>query len=148
MQPALRLSIPESSNIYCARELFHRKSFLSTALKRAAERFRSQTFTTGCLVGDLHMVLQNGGLLVYENAHLLCEAAPIALVVEQAGGVAFNDAGHKILDLKVEEDHNRSVTLVIGSKLFVENLGFGAMNGNGHGNGMSAHDEAIAAIDA
>lgn len=151
LQPSLRLSIPESSsNVYCQRELFLGESVLSNALKRAADRHRTQTFTTGCLISDLHMVLQSGGLLVAENVHFLCEAAPIALIIEQAGGVAYDGRGTRILELKIEEDHNRSVTIVAGSSLFVRNLEIGAMNGNGNGNGntMSAHGEAIAALDA
>jgi fructose-1,6-bisphosphatase len=107
-------------------------SNLSSALQRCVDKFRGSTFTSGCLVGDLHMLLQTGGLLVAESAHLLCEAAPVALVIEQAGGVAVDQFGNRILGLAIEEDHNAEVTMVVGSRLAITHLQLGSGTGNGH----------------
>lgn len=152
LQPAVRILIPESSTVYAAREFLLRDpshSPASAALQKSIERYRSRTFTTGGLVGDLHMLLQTGGILVHEDAHLLCEAAPIALVVEQAGGAAYTSLGKRVLDCGVEEDHNVAVTIVVGSKMIVQGLHLTALgSGNGNGHGDADRSEAVAMLDA
>lgn len=49
---------------------------------------------------------------------LMCEAAPMAMIVEQAGGMAI-DGHRRILDIEPSELHQR-VPLFIGSRLDVE----------------------------
>ncbi|RPJ42644.1 MAG: class 1 fructose-bisphosphatase, partial [Deltaproteobacteria bacterium] len=51
---------------------------------------------------------------------LLCEAAPLAMVVEAAGGMA-TDGKTRILDLEPHELHDR-VPLFIGSQKDVEKV--------------------------
>ncbi len=76
----------------------------------------------GSLVADLHRNLLSGGIFLYpadtKNPHgklrLLYEAAPLALVVEQAGGAA-TDGRREILDVAPTTLHERT-PLVIGSK--------------------------------
>jgi len=76
----------------------------------------------GSLVADIHRNLMSGGIFLYPadtNAprgklRLLYEAAPLALVVEQAGGAAF-DGTTDILDIAPTELHQRT-PLIIGSK--------------------------------
>ncbi len=76
---------------------------------------------TGALVADLHRSLLEGGLYLYpaDVAHpegklrLLYECAPLALVVERAGGRA-STGRQRILDLPVASIHQR-IPLVIGS---------------------------------
>ncbi len=51
---------------------------------------------------------------------LVCEAAPLAMVVEQAGGMA-TDGKSRILDIDPQELHQR-VPLFIGSKNDVERV--------------------------
>lgn len=76
---------------------------------------------SGALVADLHRILVDGGIYFYpaDNAHrdgklrLTYECAPLAFVVEQAGGRA--STGHTpILEIKPESIHQRS-QLAIGS---------------------------------
>jgi fructose-1,6-bisphosphatase I len=76
----------------------------------------------GSLVADFHRNLLSGGIFLYpaDSKHpkgklrLLYEAAPLALLAEQAGGSATD--GHRpILDIVPDELHQR-VPLVIGSK--------------------------------
>jgi fructose-1,6-bisphosphatase I len=79
----------------------------------------------GALVADFHRNLLYGGIYMYpadsQDPHkphgklrLLCEAAPLAFIVEQAGGAA-TDGKQRILDIKATELHER-VPLFIGCK--------------------------------
>ena len=76
---------------------------------------------TGALVADVHRCLLEGGLYFYpaDAAHqqgklrLLYECAPLAFVVEQAGGCASSGAA-RILDIQADTLHQR-MPLVIGS---------------------------------
>jgi fructose-1,6-bisphosphatase I len=79
----------------------------------------------GSLVADFHRNLIKGGIFLYPRdkksqfsegkLRLLYEAAPMAMIVEQAGGVAITDDGRRILDIKPQDLHQR-VPLIIGSK--------------------------------
>jgi fructose-1,6-bisphosphatase I len=83
----------------------------------------------GSLVADVHRNLISGGIFLYPAAtnypqgklRLLYEAAPLALVVEQAGGRA-TDGCRSILDI-VPEDLHQHTPLVIGSR---DDVGFAA----------------------
>ena len=76
----------------------------------------------GSLVADIHRNLISGGIFLYPadtrssegKLRLLYEAAPLALVVEQAGGAA-TDGRRPILDLVPKSLHQRT-PLFIGSK--------------------------------
>lgn len=77
---------------------------------------------SGALVGDIHRILMQGGVFLYPGTvkkpegklRLLYETAPLAYLVEQAGGRASD--GHKdILDLTADKLHQRT-PLIIGSK--------------------------------
>lgn len=75
------------------------------------------------MVGDMHRVLIRGGIFMYpsdnRNAQqpaklrLLYEANPIAMLVENAGGKAFNEA-QRILDIESIALHQR-VAVIMGS---------------------------------
>ncbi len=79
----------------------------------------------GSLVADVHRNLMSGGIFLYPADHaspqgklrLLYEAAPLALLVEQAGGAA-TDGREPILDLVPLTLHQRT-PLLIGSKVDV-----------------------------
>lgn len=76
---------------------------------------------TGALVADLHRSLVEGGVYLYpaDGGHpegklrLLYECAPLAFVVEQAGGRASTGL-RRILDIQAKSIHQR-VPLIIGS---------------------------------
>lgn len=80
----------------------------------------------GSLVADFHRNLMKGGIYLYPattkspqgKLRLLYEANPLAMIVEQAGGLA-TDGTARILDLKPTELHQRC-PLYIGSKNMVE----------------------------
>ncbi len=80
----------------------------------------------GSLVSDFHRNLIKGGIFLYPRdkrggsgdagkLRLLYEASPLAMLVEQAGGLAVTDDGRRILDIVPDGLHQR-VSLVIGSK--------------------------------
>jgi len=83
----------------------------------------------GSFVADFHRNLLYGGIFMYPadkkdpakprgKLRLLCEVAPMAFILEQAGGAA-TDGEQNILDIKPSALHER-VPVFIGSKLDVE----------------------------
>jgi fructose-1,6-bisphosphatase I len=80
----------------------------------------------GSLVADLHRNLISGGIFLYPGdarsaegkLRLLYEAAPLAFVVEQAGGLA-TDGQRPILDLVPHQLHQKT-PFIVGSKADVE----------------------------
>lgn len=83
----------------------------------------------GSLVADFHRNLLDGGIYYYPaditdpakprgKLRLLCEANPLAFLVEQAGGYA-SDGHQRILDIQPTSLHQR-VPLYIGSRELVE----------------------------
>ncbi len=80
----------------------------------------------GSLVADFHRNLLEGGVFFYPGQlekpegklRLLYEAAPLAFLIEQAGGYA-SDGKHAILDITPSTLHQR-VPLFIGDRILVE----------------------------
>ena len=80
----------------------------------------------GSLVADVHRNLISGGIFLYPGdtrsaqgkLRLLYEGAPLAFVVEQAGGAA-TDGCRRIMDIAPADLHQRT-PLVIGSRSDVE----------------------------
>ncbi|MCB0768962.1 MAG: fructose-1,6-bisphosphatase, partial [Flavobacteriales bacterium] len=80
----------------------------------------------GSLVADFHRNLLKGGIYIYPSTakaplgklRLLYEANPLAMIVEQAGGMA-TDGTTRIMELRPTELHQRC-PLYIGSKGMVE----------------------------
>lgn len=83
----------------------------------------------GSLVADFHRNLLKGGIYMYPptekhkkgKLRLLYEANPMAMIIEQAGGMAVDHEGQRILDIVPNSIHER-VPLYIGSRSMVENL--------------------------
>lgn len=82
----------------------------------------------GSLVADFHRTLLHGGVFLYPptkkapggKLRLLYEANPLALIAEQAGGVA-TDGRERILE-KVPRSLHQRTSLIIGSKAEVERV--------------------------
>lgn len=80
----------------------------------------------GSMVSDLHRTLLKGGVFLYPptsdhpegKLRLLYEANPIAMIVEQAGGVAL-DGHRRVLDIEPESIHQRT-PLIMGSRCEME----------------------------
>ncbi len=77
----------------------------------------------GSMVADFHRTLLRGGVFMYPpnkthsqgKLRLLYEANPIAMIAEQAGGMA-TDGNKRILDIEPTAVHQRT-PLVVGSKV-------------------------------
>ncbi|HCF05189.1 MAG: fructose-bisphosphatase [Desulfomicrobiaceae bacterium] len=126
------IRIPEQGKIYSVNEGY--TPYWDATTRKAVEYFRScdnalgrpySLRYIGSLVSDIHRNLIYGGIFLYPadcrdpkkpagKLRLMCEANPMAMIVEQAGGMAL-DGRRRILDIEPDEIHQRT-PLVIGSK--------------------------------
>jgi fructose-1,6-bisphosphatase I len=126
------IKIPERGKIYSANEGYWH--YWDQPTRDAVTYFKNpendskQVYSSryiGSLVADFHRNLLYGGIFMYPadskdpmhphgKLRLMCEANPLAMVVEQAGGMA-TDGINRILDIQPRELHER-VPLVIGSR--------------------------------
>jgi fructose-1,6-bisphosphatase I len=128
-----RIQMPPSGSIYSVNEA-NADSF-PEGYRRFLARLRSgeagRTYSSryiGSLVADFHRTLLKGGIFLYpptkQYAHgklrLMYETNPIALLAEQAGGMA-TDGKQRILDIKPTGLHQRT-PLLVGSKAEMEML--------------------------
>ena len=82
------------------------------------------------LVAEVHRILMRGGLFMYPRdtkdpakpgrLRLLCEANPMAMIVEQAGGAA-STGRQRMLDVQPQALHQR-VPVILGSRAEVERI--------------------------
>ncbi len=130
------IRIPEASMYYSVNEAYTNYWFDSTRkyieyLKQADGGKGGYSLRyIGSLVADFHRNLVKGGIFLYARdkksseksegkLRLLYEAAPLAMIAEQAGGRAITDDGRRILEIKPTHLHQR-VPLIIGSKRDVD----------------------------
>lgn len=120
------LRIPQAGPIYSFNEANYReyeepvKRYL-TALKQgsSATGGKPNARYVGALVADVHNILINGGVYGYPatrqnksgKLRLLYESAPMAMILEEAGGAASTGTG-RILDVKPSEIHQRVPTFL------------------------------------
>ncbi len=131
------IKIPQESQYYSVNEAYTNYWFDATRnyidyvkeIDPASGRPFSLRYI-GSLVADFHRNLIKGGIFLYARdrkstdkpdgkLRLLYEAAPLAMVVEQAGGRAITDDGRRILDIEPTDLHQR-VPLIIGSRVDVD----------------------------
>src|SRR5262245_42466334 len=129
-----RITIPPHGNTYSVNEANSDgfpaayQRFLAHLRARGTGRTYSSRYI-GSLVADFHRTLLRGGIFMYPptqaypqgKLRLLYEANPIALLAEQAGGLA-TDGRRRILEIVPESLHQRT-SLVVGSRVEVELLG-------------------------
>jgi fructose-1,6-bisphosphatase I len=125
----VNITIPERGKIYSVNE--GNSMIWEEPVKRWAEWMKTPSDDkarpysaryVGSLVADFHRTLLKGGVFAYpadkKNEHgklrLMYEAAPLAMIAEQAGGSA-STGSESILDLVPHDLHQR-VPLYIGSK--------------------------------
>ena len=122
------IRIPRRGNIYSINEGRRNEWFPPTRTyidyvqqsDKATGRPYSARYV-GSLVADFHRTLMKGGIFLYPadpknqngKLRLMYEAAPMAMIVEQAGGKASNGT-QRILDIVPTSLHQR-VPLLIGS---------------------------------
>ncbi|MFW6325929.1 MAG: class 1 fructose-bisphosphatase [Desulfovermiculus sp.] len=132
------IQIPDKGNIYSVNEAYW--NYWDGTTQRAVGMFKDPNSDLGklyslryigSLVADFHRNLLYGGIFMYPIDHrdpkkpkgklrLVCEASPLAFVVEQAGGMA-TDGVNRILDIEPHELHQRT-PLFIGSRAEVEKI--------------------------
>jgi fructose-1,6-bisphosphatase I len=95
------------------------RRFIKSIKRSVCPRY-SQRYV-GSLVADSLRVMLGGGIFLYPEdssnpkgkLRYLYEAAPIAMMIEQAGGRAITSTGRRILDVCPADLHDRS-SLIIG----------------------------------
>ncbi len=127
------IKIPEKSKYFSVNEGNYR--YWNANMQRYIDYLKEQDKNTGrpyssryigSLVADFHRNLISGGIFLYPKdkkdpnkpsgkLRLLYEAAPLAYVVEQAGGRAITGDGREIMEIEPEELHQR-VPLIIGCR--------------------------------
>lgn len=123
--------IPRSGNIYSFNDANSPtwdpavnnflKDFKSNEIAGSSHTRKPTARYMGALVADTHNILLNGGIFGYPGSkskpsgklRLVYEANPIALILEEAGGMASNGVS-RILDTPVLDVHQRT-PLFIGS---------------------------------
>ena len=133
------ITMPERGKIYSVNEAYteywDERTRAVINYFKSSKNDRGKPYTAryiGAMVADFHRNLLYGGIYMYPadsldphkphgKLRLLCEAAPLAFIAEQAGGAA-TDGNQRILDIKATELHER-VPLFIGCKADVEKAG-------------------------
>ncbi|MFW5820450.1 MAG: class 1 fructose-bisphosphatase [Bacteroidota bacterium] len=122
---------PEEGNIYSINEGYYKQfspgiqKYLDQCKEKEDKNAMSSRYI-GSLVSDFHRNLIKGGIYMYPSTakqpggklRLLYEANPIAFLAEQAGGLATDGYGNRILDITPGTIHQR-VPLFTGSKNMV-----------------------------
>jgi fructose-1,6-bisphosphatase I len=125
---------PDDGKIYSVNEGYTEqftrgiKEYLKDCKKQSGGSAFSSRYI-GSLVADFHRNLLKGGIYLYPSTagqpdgklRLLYECNPIAFLAEQAGGLATNGKGKRILDIVPQSIHQR-VPFFTGSKKMVESL--------------------------
>ena len=129
------ISIPEMGYMYSINEGNYAmfpdgiKKYIKFCQEIDSETRRPYTSRyIGSLIADVHRNMLKGGIYMYPSTaqspkgklRLLYECNPVAMIVEQAGGIA-TDGENRILDLKPTELHQR-VPLICGSREMVRQV--------------------------
>ncbi len=129
------ITMPRRGKVYSVNEAYWH--YWDDASKKAVDWFKNPQAAhntkysaryVGSLVADFHRTLLQGGIYMYPGdvrkpegkLRLMCEASPLAFLVEQAGGKATNGS-QRILEVQPKELHQRT-PLFIGSCAEVDDV--------------------------
>jgi fructose-1,6-bisphosphatase I len=126
--PDMRIPDP-GKKIYSVNEAYYKR--WSPGQQKAVDVLKDEGYSLryiGSLVADFHRTLLYGGVFMYPadskspkgKLRLLYEAAPLAMVIEEAGG-ASSEGTRSILQVEPSELHERT-PLYLGSKSVVEKV--------------------------
>ena len=117
-----KVKMPQARKIYSINEAYAQRfpKGISDYLEWAHANDYSSRYI-GSMVADVHRTLLKGGVFIYPQTddrpegklRLLYEAMPMAMIIEQAGGLAVT-GNDRILDVKTEALHQR-VPVILGS---------------------------------
>jgi len=121
------MNMPEKGNYYSANDA--NQATWPDGYMSYIEELRGAGYSAryvGSLVADFHRTLLKGGVFLYPpNKHkaggklrLLYEANPLAMIAEQAGGMAVSGT-QRILDIQPRDIHQRT-PFMVGSKWEME----------------------------
>lgn len=126
------IQIPKDGNIYSINEGNYAE--FTPGLKKYIDYCKSveggkKAYSAryiGSLVADFHRNLLKGGIFMYPatdkapngKLRLMFECNPMAFIAEQAGGIATDGKGRRIMDLKPTDIHQR-VPVYVGSENMV-----------------------------
>lgn len=124
------IKIPEDGAYYAVNQGYYLKFDLE--MRRYIDHCSDMNFGLryiGSMVSDIHRIMIQGGIFLYPHTRkypkgklrLLYECNPMAMIVEQAGGIAITCNLERILDLPVNDLHQR-VTISIGSPKMVSEM--------------------------
>ncbi len=124
------IKIPEFGSFYSINEGNY--SSWSPGLQKYIEyckendKSTSRPYTSryiGSMVADVHRTLLKGGTFIYPESRtkpngklrLMYECNPMAFIIEQAGGMAIDKNGDRLMDREVKQIHQRS-EVYLGSR--------------------------------
>ena len=117
------IKIPRSGSSYSVNQGYYLK--FDVEMRRYIDHCSDMNYGLryiGSMVSDIHRILFQGGIFLYPNTRkypkgklrLLYECAPLAFVVEQAGGTAITLGRNRIMDIQPKNLH-QNITIAIGS---------------------------------
>jgi len=124
------IKMPDFGIYYSVNQGYYQKFDLE--IRRFVDHCNDENYRLryiGSMVSDVHRSLFKGGIFMYPNTRkypegklrLLYECNPMAMIVEQAGGMAVDTKLNRILDIPVTHIHQRS-TIAIGSKKMIKDF--------------------------
>lgn len=119
------MRIPEDSNNYGVNDGGSNQYTEVTKkfIEKIKESGKAKCRNGSCMVADVHRFMIDGGVFMYPadnkrpkgKLRQVYEVNPMAMVVENAGGMAVTSEGHNPLDQTVD-DHGALASIIIGSK--------------------------------
>jgi fructose-1,6-bisphosphatase I len=117
------IKIPRAGTSYSVNQGYYLK--FDVEMRRYIDHCSDMNYSLryiGSMVSDIHRILFQGGIFLYPNTRkfpkgklrLLYECAPLAFVVEQAGGTAITLERNRVMDIQPKNLH-QNVTIAIGS---------------------------------
>lgn len=124
LQPRNEITLREGcADVYADTRSLAREPSTRAAVRTAVAEgeMRGKIFDTGCLVANFHGAVVSGGAVFAPETHLLCDAAPLALIMEQMGGKATDGRGKRILDMAIADDQvHQTTTFCAGPAAIVD----------------------------
>lgn len=125
------IRVPETGNIYSINEgnFLQWPASVKEYVDEAKATGKASLRYVGSMVADVHRTLLYGGIFMYPadkknvngKLRMLYEGYPMALIVEQAGGIAVNAEGKPVLDRPPTGIHARC-PIFLGSNKPVERI--------------------------